>query len=1007
MRAAQSKFINSRSIMTCFKGCLSPEDFPVSMSIFRSLRFLSVAIVSLSAVPAPAQDAAPAPAAEEARLLTNIRQLTFEGKRAGEGYFSADGTKLTFQSERDPANPFYQIYLMDLETGDISRISPGTGKTTCSWIHPTEPKNLYASTHGDPESLNLQKAEIEFRASGQTRRYAWDYDEHFDIYVSDFTGKVLQQLTHERGYDAEGSYSPDGTLIAFASNRKAYAEPMSEEDAGYFKNDPAYMTDIYLMNADGSNVRQLTTSKGYDGGPFFSPDGKRITWRRFAPNGATAEVYTMNLDGSDQQQITRAGAMSWAPYFHPSGEYLIFTNNSLGFSNFELFLVDAQGKHDPVRVTYTEGFDGLPVFSPDGKRLSWTTNRMPGGASQIHIAEWNDTEARRLLALDGAGAEEKLTLQGAPDAAATVPAIRAADLRQHIEYLSSDYMEGRLTGTIGEGRATQYAAEVYQSIGLAPAGDDGSYFQKFEFTAGVSLGKGNRLESKGGPSELQFEADKDWRPLAFSRSGDVVPSEIVFAGYGIQVEKSDTQPEYDSFVHLDVKDKWVMVLRFLPEGITPELRQHLNAHANLRFKAMTLRDLGARGMIVVSGPGAKVKEQLVSMAIDTSLGGTSLAAVSVTDDAAQRLLGLAGKDLKDLQAKLDTGDVAMGFPIPDARLSATIDIVQEKRIGRNVLAKLDTGAPVNVVIGAHIDHLGVGRSNVSLAHDDEATGIHHGADDNASGTAGLFEIAQYLVDQKKGGLAFTHNVIFASWSGEELGTLGSDFFVKNFAGKKEGEALRPEIAAYLNMDMIGRLDKQLIVQGVASSSIWPGEIERRNAPIGLNIAAKNETYLPTDATPFYLKGVPVLNAFTGAHPDYHRPSDTADKINYEGAEKIAKFMSLVARSLATRSEAPDYQEVKAPQMNATGGMRVYLGSIPDYAEEVKGVKLAGITKGAPADTAGLKQGDVIVELAGRKIENIYDYTYAIDALKVGEEVGVVVERGGERISLKITPASRD
>lgn len=219
--------------------------------------------------------------------------------------------------------------------------------------------------------------------------------------------------------------------------------------------------------------------------------------------------------------------------------------------------------------------------------------------------------------------------------------------------------------------------------------------------------------------------------------------------------------------------------------------------------------------------------------------------------------------------------------------------------------------------------------------------------------------------------------------------------------------MRPEIAAYLNMDMIGRLDKQLVVQGVASSSIWPGEIERRNAPIGLRITPQNDTYIPTDAKEFYAKGVPFLNAFTGAHADYHRPSDTADKINYPGTEQIARFMSLVARSLATRAEAPDYLEVAAPATEMRANMRAYLGSIPDYAEEVKGVKLSGVTKGAPVETAGLKQGDIIVELAGRKIENIYDYTYAIEALKVGEEVTVVVERGGERLSFKVTPGSRE
>ena len=970
------------------------------------LRFLCCLL--LTSFAASAENGTPA-ASDESRLLANIRQLTFEGKRAGEGYFNADGTKLTFQSERDADNPFYQIFLMDLETGDVSRISPGSGKTTCSWIHPTLEKVLYASTHGDPQSKKLQQDELDFRASGQTRRYAWDYDEHFEIYVSDFDGKVLEQLTDERGYDAEGSYSPDGKLIAFASNRRAYSEPMSEEDAAIFKNDPAYMTDIYLMNADGSNVRQLTDVKGYDGGPFFSPDGKRITWRRFAPNGATAEVYTMNLDGSDQRQLTRVGAMSWAPYYHPSGDYLIFTNNSLGFANFELFMVDAQGKRDPVRVTFTDGFDGLPVFSPDGTKLAWTTNRTPGGASQIFIADWNDAEARGLLELDRVAATEEITLENAPDFASTAAAIRAGDIRHHVEYLASDYMEGRMTGTIGERRATEYAAEVFEAIGLEHAGDNGTYFQAFEFTAGVSLGDGNKLELTGATGG-ELKAGEDWQPVAFSMTGDIPASEIVFAGYGIQAPEKDGQPEYDSFVHLDVKDKWVMMFRYMPEDISPELRQHLNAHSSLRFKAMTVRDLGARGMIVVSGPNATVEEELVPMVFDTSLGGTSVAAISVTNEVAQSILSKAEKDLKSLQDEIDSGGMAMGFAIPDVKLAATIDIEQEKRIGRNALARLNAGdAPDDdaLVIGAHIDHLGIGRSNVSLARDDEKEGTHYGADDNASGTAGVFEIAQYLIDQKRAGkLDMQRDIIFAAWSGEELGTLGSNHFIKTYTDKKETESLQPEIAAYLNMDMIGRLDKQLVLQGVASSSIWPGEIERRNAPVGLSITAQNDTYVPTDATQFYIRGVPFLNAFTGAHEDYHRPSDTPDKVNYDGAEKVARFMSLVARSLVTADAQPDYKEVEAPQM-PVGGMRAYLGTIPDYATEVKGVKLSGVTKGAPAETAGLQQGDIIVELAGRKIENIYDYTYALEAVKPNVEIGVVIERAGKRVELKITPGSRD
>ncbi len=254
----------------------------------------------------------------EAGLISNTRQITFEGRRAGEGYFSADGTRMVFQSERDPSNPFYQIYVTDLETGDIERVSPGYGKTTCAWIHPDGNRVLFASTQDDPSAKDKQKAEIELRASGKQRRYAWDYDENFELYFKDLPSGEFTRLTNARGYDAEGSYSPDGTQIAFASNRQAYSRELTDREQQQFDIDPAFMNDIYIMNADGTNVRQLTDVAGYDGGPFFSPDGQRICWRRFSEDGATAEVYTMKTDGTDVKRLTNIGAMSWAPSSIPA-----------------------------------------------------------------------------------------------------------------------------------------------------------------------------------------------------------------------------------------------------------------------------------------------------------------------------------------------------------------------------------------------------------------------------------------------------------------------------------------------------------------------------------------------------------------------------------------------------------------------------------------------------------------------------------------------------------------
>ena len=220
--------------------------------------------------------AATASAQTEAGFLANTRQLTFEGKRSGEGYFSADGKKLIFQSEREEGNPFYQIYLMDLETGDQERISPGMGKTTCAWIHPDGKRVLFASTHADPKSKELQAAEYQERATSKVRRYSWDYDEHYDIWEYSLADKSLKNLTHTRGYDAEGDYSPDGTKIVFASNRAAYDHELSKEDQERLKVDKQYFMDIYIMDADGSNVKRLTDVPGYDGVPFFSHDGKKI-----------------------------------------------------------------------------------------------------------------------------------------------------------------------------------------------------------------------------------------------------------------------------------------------------------------------------------------------------------------------------------------------------------------------------------------------------------------------------------------------------------------------------------------------------------------------------------------------------------------------------------------------------------------------------------------------------------------------------------------------------------
>jgi Peptidase family M28/PDZ domain len=595
------------------------------------------------------------------------------------------------------------------------------------------------------------------------------------------------------------------------------------------------------------------------------------------------------------------------------------------------------------------------------------------------------------------------------------PAISAEDLRQHITYLASEQMAGRLTGTEGERRATAYVAAVFHAMGLAPAGDDSTFFQSFEFMAGVSLGGGNQLTAhqSTAPLSLSYAVDRDWRPLAFSKTGSFAAAPVVFAGYGIVAPATDGFETYDAFAGLDVANAWVLVLRYLPEEISPEQRQHLANFASLRHKSMVARDRGAHGLIVVSGPSAKVKQPLVELSVDAALAGISIAALSITDEVAEQWLQRSGHDLKTLQEALDTGKPLQGFPLADLSLAATLDIQHEKRMGRNVLARLnaaDHPGESMVIVGAHVDHLGHGLGANSLAHGNEAGLIHYGADDNASGVGGVLEIAHYLVNLKsRGQLPLRRDLLFAAWSGEELGLLGSTHFTRTFGGTLGDPAsLAPQVTAYLNLDMIGRLDKSLLLQGVGSSSSWRDEIDRANGTIGLNLNLHDESYVASDATAFYLKGVPVLSVFTGAHADYHTPRDTADKINYAGAERIARLVALLTSSLATRQEVPDYRAMSQPERPiGRANMRVYLGTIPDYSQgDVNGLKVAGVIIGGPAAQAGVQGGDVIVELAGKTIENIYDYTYVLNAMKIGVPTTLVIQRGPERLTLLVTPGSR-
>lgn len=933
-------------------------------------------------------------------LLSNQKQITFVGTRSGEGYFSADGKKMIYQSEREEGNPFYQMFVLDLESGKSSRISTGFGMTTCGWIHPGLKKAMWSSTHLDKKFNEKVKAEYSERAQPVKKRYSWSYDDQYDIFESDLNGKHVKQLTKELGYDAEGSYSPNGKLIAFASNRSMYKDNFTEEEKKFLDNDASYTMEIYLMNADGTNVRRLTNSRGYDGGPFFSADGKKITWRRFTPDGARAEIYTMNIDGSEQKKITDLNALSWAPFYHPSGQYIIFASSVLGYANFELFIVDSEGLGKPIRVTTSEGFDGLPTFAPDGKTISWT-HRNEKGESQIYTANWDHEQALKFVA-------------------ETVPVNKATnfnfssnvteqDTQKLINYLASDSFAGRMTGSEEEKIYTREISKLFKLWGFEPAiGSD--FIQTFEFTSSVTATENNLVEFNG-RFESKPKRGEDYQILSYSKSGQFNAAPLVFAGYGIKAPAADKLAAFDSYTELDVKGKWVVLLDHVPNHPSKEMKQHLLSYARPQHKITVAKNNNAAGVIFITDSGIK------DLKYEGSLSETTLPVIKISTKFFEKLLEKTDSKYRNystLENDFDTLKNQTGFNFNSQYASAKIELTHNKSVGQNVIAKLapKSGKKIAkaILIGAHGDHLGRGENTgSSLARIDEKNKVHFGADDNASGVTGVLLLAHHFSDEKYRS-KLKKPLYFAVWSGEEIGVLGSGYFAKAWKTENKTE-FKENFEASLNMDMIGRLRDKLQIQGVGSAKEWSGLSEEVGLVSGVPLVLTSDPYLPTDAMSFYLADIPSISFFTGNHEDYHSPRDTAEKINHIGLVKVINIVKIFTEKLATiSSTVVKYVKVEGNSGQKLEGrsFRIYLGTIPDYAQEgIKGVKISGASKNSPAEKAGIKAGDIITEFDRSNIENLYDYVYALQSAKPNLPIKLTVLREGKRLELEIVPLLKE
>ena len=574
-----------------------------------------------------------------------------------------------------------------------------------------------------------------------------------------------------------------------------------------------------------------------------------------------------------------------------------------------------------------------------------------------------------------------------------------SSIQTNVEVLASDALEGRLTGTDGIRRAADHIIAELEAIGAEALPGGVGYRLPFQYTGTASdEGTSLRLVADGGP---QWSDPESVRALSFSEAGEVTGG-LVFVGYGLVVPETDGF-SYDSYATTDVTDKIVVVLRYFPEDSEGDIRALFQRYSGLRFKAGAARQRGAAGMLVVTGPRSPNAGALVPMTGDTAVADSGIMAASISGAVADTLFELVpDKTLEEAQLEIDSGNPHVaGFEI---LAEATLDarILREQRTGHNVLAYLPptTGQSVEkpyVMLGAHYDHLGRGENGDTLAKADESGDIHNGADDNASGVAAVLSAGAELARQDR-----ARGVILAFWSGEEIGLLGSADFVDSSPVRMD------QIAAYVNFDMVGRMrDNTLTVQALGSSSIWPDLVEEINESFDFDLQPVSDPYLPTDSSSLNLAAVPTLALFTGSHEDYHRPTDDASTVNYPDLERVARYGAAIAARLVNDAGAPDFVRVeRTGQQGGQMAIRIFTGTIPDYSSEVDGLLLSGVMAGGPAEQAGLREGDIIVELAGHSIANIYDYTFALDLLKVGEPASVGFTRDGERIETELVPRAR-
>jgi hypothetical protein len=651
-----------------------------------------------------------------------------------------------------------------------------------------------------------------------------------------------------------------------------------------------------------------------------------------------------------------------------------------------------------------------------------------------------------------------------------------ARLRAHVEYLASDKLEGRKAGAPGAKEAAAYISREFRNYELKPAASGNAianattkdpYLQPFPFVAGVDLGKRNELEltRRGDPTQqiaplaIDLRVGDDWMPLGFSSNARIENAPVAFVGYGITAADQN----YDDYKDAGVADKIALAFSGTPDGDNPHGK--FTRAGELRFKTAAARAAGARALVIVAGELNFKEDKLARLSYDNSGGDAGMPVVVVSRQAGAKILGASDDaQLTEMERVARTWGVSgqassdvHGYRITMTRknemtkgiaITLETDVVRRNTADANVVGVLEgSDAKLKnevIVLGAHYDHLGRGGRGSLAGREGE---IHHGADDNASGTSALLELARTLSQDRS---RMRRTVVFIAFGGEEDGLLGSSYYVNHPALPLE------QTVAMINLDMVGRLrEGALTVAGVGTANEWRGWLEGVNTRPGIkvnltekrdrapqasgaatstvanikaevpivttsdgrviatadparrfNLRLSDDGFGPSDHSSFYARRVPVLFFFTGSHEDYHKPTDTADRINYDGLASITGFVRDIVLELQSSNTRPTYAVAKVEATARSTGFRVYLGTVPSYAESTDGLKLDAVRDASPAASAGLKAGDRIVKLAGRDVRNVYDYTQALSEMKAGQEYEVEIVRDEKRMTMKITPAAR-